>query len=64
MYSRHPNIWKWFPFIALALLLVGDFAPVSDSLDEVLSGMAIAILLTFFGTYFWQERREQQADQA
>jgi pilus assembly protein TadC len=64
MANRHPNIWKWLPFIALGLMLVGDFAPISDSLDEILSGMAIAILFAFYVTYFWQERRTRQADQA
>jgi type VI protein secretion system component VasK len=64
MVSRHPNIWKWLPLIALGLMLVGDFAPISDSLDRILSGVAIAILLAFSGTYFWQERRARQADQS
>ncbi len=64
MVIRHPNIWKWLPFIALGLLLVSDFAPISDSLDQILTGVAIAIMLTFSGTYFWQERRSRQADQS
>ncbi len=62
MVSRHLNIWKWFPFVALGLMLVRDFASVSDSLDEILSGLAIAILLIFSASYYWQERRERQAD--
>lgn len=45
-------------------MLVRDFAPISDSLDEILTGVAIAILLTFSGAYFWQERRVRQADQS
>jgi hypothetical protein len=64
MVSGHPNIWKWLPLVALGLMLVGDFAPLSDSLDGILSGVAIAILLAFSGTYFWQERRTRQADQS
>jgi hypothetical protein len=64
MASWYPNIWKWLPFIALGLMLVRDFAPISDSLDEILTGVAIAILLAFSGTYFWQERRARQADQS
>jgi hypothetical protein len=64
MANRHPNIWKWLPFIALGLMLVGDFAPVSNSLDEILSGMAFAILFAFSVTYFWQERRTRRADQS
>jgi hypothetical protein len=64
MVTRYPNIWKWLPFISLGLMLVGDFAPISDSADRALSGAAIAILLAFSGTYFWQERRARQADQS
>jgi hypothetical protein len=64
MVSRHPNIWKSLPFIALGLMLVRDFTPVSDLLDKSLSWVSIAILLAFSGSYFWQERRERQADQS
>jgi hypothetical protein len=64
MIVRYPNIWKWLPFIALGLLLFSDFAPISDSLDQILLGVAIAILLTFSGTYYWQERRARQAEQS
>lgn len=64
MVFRHPNIWKWLPFIALGLMLVGDFAPISDSLDRIMSGGAIAILFAFSCAYFWEERRARQADQS
>lgn len=64
MVTGAPNIWKWLPFIALGLMLVGDFAPISDSLDGILSAMAAAILLAFSGTYFWLERRARQADRS
>ncbi len=45
-------------------MLVGDFAPISDSLDRILYWVAIAILLAFSGSYFWQDRRERRADQS
>jgi hypothetical protein len=64
MVVKHPNIWKWLPAIALGLMLVGDLAPVSDSLDGILLGTAIAILLVFSGSYYWQRWRERKADQA
>jgi hypothetical protein len=64
MVISHPNIWKSLSFISLGLMLVRDLAPTPDSLDSILSGMAIAILLAFSGTYFWQERRERQAEQS
>jgi hypothetical protein len=64
MATRHPKIWKWIAFIPLGLILVGNFAPVSDSLEDILLGLAIAILLAFSGSYYWQERRERQADQS
>jgi hypothetical protein len=64
MIGGYPKIWKLLPFVAVGLLLVEDFAPVSDSLDEILSGLAIAILFAFSVTYFWQERRTRRADQS
>jgi hypothetical protein len=57
MAGKYPNIWKWLPLTALGLMLVGDIAPVSDSMDSILLGVAIAILLSFSGAYIWQERR-------
>ncbi|HWI96507.1 MAG TPA: hypothetical protein VNS60_10625 [Solirubrobacterales bacterium] len=64
MISKRPRIWKWLPFIALGLMLARDFAPISDSLDGILSWAAIAMLLAFSGIYFWQERRARQAYQS
>jgi hypothetical protein len=64
MITKYPNIWKALPFVALGLMLVGDFAPVSDSLEKILTGAAAAILLAFSGSYFWQERRTRQADES
>jgi hypothetical protein len=64
MISRHPNIWKSLPFITLGLLLVDDFVPISDPLDEILTGVAIAILLAFSCIHFWQERGARQTDQS
>jgi hypothetical protein len=64
MSGRRPHIWKLLPFIALGLMLVGDFAPISDSLGRSLFGAAIAVLLVFSAAYFWQERRARQANQS
>jgi hypothetical protein len=64
MATRYPNIFKWLPFLALGLLLVKDFAPISDSLEGILLGMAVAILLVHSNIYFSQERRSRQADQS
>jgi nicotinamide riboside transporter PnuC len=64
MTSRYLNIWKWLLFIASGLILARLVAPISDSLDEVLLGVAIAIQMTFYGIYFWQERRGRRADQS
>jgi len=64
MVFRHSSVWKWLPFIALGLMLVRDFAPISDSLHGVLSRVAIAMMLAFSGVYFWQERRARQARQS
>ncbi len=61
MSRRYRKIWQALPFAALGLMLAGDFAPVSDSVDEILSGMAISVLLTFSAGYFRQERQARQA---
>jgi len=62
--TRHPNIWAALLFGATGLILLGDFAPISDSLDEILSGAGMAIVLAFSITYFWQQWRARQADQS
>lgn len=64
MVTRYPKYWKWLPFAALGLMFVGDFAPVSDSLDETLTGMAIPVLLVFSGTYYLHQWRMRQGDQS
>lgn len=64
MTTRYPTILKCLPFIGLGLLLVKDLAPVSDSVEEILNGMAMAVILAFSGTYLWHERRARQADQS
>jgi hypothetical protein len=65
MVIRHPNIWKWLPFTALGLVLISNFAPISDSLDRILTGVTAAIMLTFSGAYYYrQERSARRADQS
>lgn len=64
MAISHPNTWKWLPLIALGLMLVSDFAPVPDSLDDILTGVAIAVLLILSGSYYWQQLRERHANQS
>jgi len=64
MVTSYPKYWKWLPFTALGLMLAGDFAPISDSLDNILTGVAIASLLAFSGTYYWRQWRARQADRS
>lgn len=64
MDERYLNIWRCLLPIALGLMLVDDFARVSDALADILSGAALAILLAFSGSYFWHQRRERQADRS
>jgi hypothetical protein len=52
------------PFTSLALLLIRDFAQISDSLNEILLGVAIAIQLVFSAIYFWHQRRARQANRS
>lgn len=64
MAPRHPSIWKWFLFIAIGLMLVAKLAPISGSLESILTGTAFATMTAFGLTYFWQERRARQANQS
>lgn len=63
MVSRHIKIWKWLLVLAPGLLFLKAFAPLSGLLDMILSVVALAILLVFSVTGFWEERRERQANQ-
>jgi hypothetical protein len=64
MTTEYPKIWAWLPFISLGLMLVGNFAPVSDSWDETLSGLAIAVMFVWSVTFFWQERGTWRGNQS
>ena len=64
MVLRHPDIWKWFLFIAIGLILVAKLAPISASLESILSDVAFVALVAFSLGYFWQEQRARQADQS
>jgi hypothetical protein len=51
-------------FVALGLILVENFAPISKSLGEVFLGAAIVILLSLSGSFYWQEWRKRRAAQS
>lgn len=64
MISRSPNILMWFlaaPFVALSL---AAFAPLPDSVDRILKGLAIVFWLISFGVYWREDRRKQKPDQS
>lgn len=54
---KHLKIRMWFTFIALALMLVRIFAPISEPLEKILLAVAIVILLVLAGTFYWQDWR-------
>ncbi len=60
MVSRHPNVWRLLPLVAVGLMLFADYAPISSTLNRILFSVAGAILLAFSGSYYWQERRKRQ----
>lgn len=64
MASKHPNIWKRLQLIALALLLLGTFAPLPNTLDLIVTAVAGVLFLAFLGATWWEERREGPADQS
>jgi hypothetical protein len=40
------------------------FAPISDPVDKILTGVASVLSLVYVGAVTWEERRERQADQS
>jgi|SRR5215203_412139 len=54
--------WTLLPVLALGLLSLGTLAPISDLWDKVFSWIAIAIMLAYLGSPFWEYHRERQAD--
>lgn len=46
------------------MLSLGTLAPISDFLDKVLSGIAIAILIAYAAVPMWEYYRERKADQS
>lgn len=64
MVSRHMKTWTGLLAFAAGLLWLNLFAPLSDALDKVLSGMATAIMLAYVCSHWWEGRRERQANQS
>ena len=64
MVIRHSNIWMWLLFFATGLLLLKRFAQLSDPLEEVMSGVGIAIVFAFGCTYWWERWKKRQADRS
>jgi hypothetical protein len=63
MVSTHRKMWKWLQLLAVGLLFLGAFAPLSDPLDRISTGAGALILVAWLGATWWEERRERQADQ-
>jgi protein-S-isoprenylcysteine O-methyltransferase Ste14 len=64
MVTRPPKILKWLSLFAAGLLLLGAFAPISDPLDRILSGVGTMLLLVYLAIAWWENRRARQADQS
>jgi hypothetical protein len=56
--------WILLPALALGLLSLGTFAPISDLWDKVFSWVAFAILVAYVGVPTWEYGRARHADQS
>jgi hypothetical protein len=59
MVIRHLKVWAGLLALALGLLTLKLFAPLSDPLDRILSLVVIAIQLAYVCTYWWEDRRSK-----
>lgn len=64
MNGKPPAYRKWLALFALGVSIFNIAAPLSDTWDEILSGVILAILLVLLGPIWWEERRERKADRA
>ncbi len=64
MVSRHRTFLTWLLAVAFVAMSLRVFAPLPDTLDKVLSGVAIVNWLVYISTYFWEDRRKQKTDQS
>jgi hypothetical protein len=64
MVILHRKIWASLLAVAFVLMSLRIFAPLPNMLDKVLGWLAVAIWLSYASSYFWQDRRERQADQS
>lgn len=65
MAPRHMKTWAWLLVLAAGLPLLDVFAPISDSLDKILSWVWLAIVLSYLCAYWWENRRgKQKKDQS
>ncbi len=64
MISRHMKLWVWLLAFATGLIFLGAFAPLSGSLDGILTGVATAILLSYVCLHLWEGFRERRANRS
>ncbi|HEY6729515.1 MAG TPA: hypothetical protein VI039_00635 [Solirubrobacterales bacterium] len=64
MLSGCRNIWKRVQELAVVLVLLGLFAPFPDSIDSIVTGLALVLLLAYYVVTWREERREREADQS
>ena len=58
------KIWKWLWILAVGLILLGAFGPLSDPWDRISLGFGTALSLTNLGAEWWDHRkhRDDQSD--
>lgn len=63
MVRGHPKISRWLQPLAIGLLVIAAFAPLSDSLDRILSGVGLLLLVPYIAAVVRDELREWRTDQ-
>jgi len=63
MISSYLRIWKWLWLVAVGLVLLGAFGPLSDPWDRISLGVGCVLSLTHYGAEWWDQRK-RRADQS
>jgi uncharacterized membrane protein len=64
MISKHPTFWSRIQLVAVGLMLLGAFGPLSDPWHQIVSGVGVALFAVWLYVISREERRERQADQS
>ena len=61
---RHGKTWARLLLLVTGLVLFASFAPISDRLDTILTGVFLVIRLAYLSAHLWESWHERQVDRA